>query len=99
MFGWFKKFGSKKLGEAGPVETDFMRALDMTTSAIHVVCGGRPLCGSNNAKAVLHPTTVVDVLDSVQYQHDGWYWCSGCASIFTGKPAAFFRDARQKNSH
>lgn len=82
-----------------PVRTvpvsEFKQARDMHSFAFHIEKGqGNPLCGTTNAMYGNKVVTVDEVLNSVDKQHGGWYWCAKCAEAFTGQPASVFVEAR-----
>lgn len=91
MFSIFKKV------RADEASSGHKSARDMNTTAIHIEKSkGEPLCGTSRSMYGDSDVTVQTVLDTAPNQHTGWRWCPECASLFTGKPASFFADYRQK---
>ncbi len=62
---------------------------------IHIQRDGVILCGSLNAKEAEYPTSRENVIETAPNQHAGWYWCTNCVSILTGKNASWFTDQRK----
>jgi len=94
MFGFKKKSVSVK----APVVPQFREARSMDTPAIHVETGEHEiLCGSERALYGRNelPVTVEVILNSLDNQHSGWYWCSSCASLVTGLSAKEIASARK----
>jgi hypothetical protein len=90
----FKNPFSKKTSPASTV-SEFKQARDMHSAAFHIEKEqGQPLCGSDNAMYGNKAVTVEEVLNSLDKQHSGWYWCAGCGSAFTGEPKSVFIETR-----
>lgn len=48
------------------------------------LCGYDRWVHTNTVK----PVTATKVLDSIPFQHEGWFWCKKCASEITAVPVA-----------
>lgn len=71
--------------------SEYKEARDMHSAAFHIEKEqGKPLCGTTNSMCGTKPVTVEEVLNSLNKQHSGWYWCAGCGSAFTGEPKETF---------
>lgn len=71
--------------------SEYKQARDMHSSAFHIEKEqGQPLCGTTNSMYGTKPVTVEEVLNSLDKQHSGWYWCAGCGSAFTGESKETF---------
>lgn len=64
------------------------------SQAMHILKVGdeNPICGYSNWLPTNTEISVVasSVINTIENQHEGWFWCRSCASILTGLPEETF---------
>lgn len=77
-----------KRSDVRPVVSEFLTARSFYGAAIHIYRSGEgfapALCGYDN---LVYEGSAVDasqVIESVNRQHNGWFWCAKCASEISG---------------
>lgn len=88
---------SKKTASTAELEATYKEARDMWSPAFHIVNEKEEaLCGKTSVMFGHRPVTPEYVIDTLDKQHNGWYWCSDCGASFTELPKETFYSKRKE---
>lgn len=84
------------------VASEYIQARSTYSAATHILrtADGTPdvaICGYENCLPTNRPidVNVTGLISTLPNQHDGWFWCSACASKLTGLTPAEIRAYRK----